>query len=189
MAISGEKLVEVQNITDHIVGYYSFEEKRRVIPSQASIKVTAEELRALHFTDGGHVLLHESLSVKDKSLAKEFGISEDLLEHEYNWSEKDVEKVLTNGTLDELKDALDFAPQGIVDMIVSKAVELKINDIGKRDAIFEATGRNVDQMIKLVDQAAKDTEQPEQKPQRKRRATTKTTESAAQRRAAAVEEE
>ena len=113
-------------------------------------------------TKGGRVLLEECLSVKNAELAKEFGISDDLLAHEYNWTEKDVEAILIYGSLDALKDALDFAPEGIVDMIVSKAVQMKLNDVAKREAITEATGRNITSMINLVEQSKQDEQEVRQ---------------------------
>ena len=123
----------------------------------------------MHYTKGGSVLLEECLSVKNAELAKEFGISDDLLAHEYNWTEKDVEAILIYGSLDALKDALDFAPEGIVDMIVSKAVQMKLNDVAKREAITEATGRNITSMINLVEQSKQDEQEvKENKPTSRR---------------------
>lgn len=169
MAIDDNELIEIQNLTDHTVGYISYEGKRRVLPGQAIVKVSAGELRALHYTKGGSVLLEECLSVKNAELAKEFGISDDLLAHEYNWTEKDVEAILIYGSLDALKDALDFAPEGIVDMIVSKAVQMKLNDVAKREAITEATGRNITSMINLVEQSKQDEQEAkENKPTSRR---------------------
>jgi len=58
-------------------------------------------------------------------------------------SEEDVVKMLQQGSLDELKDALDFAPKGVIQIIKDKAVELPIYDMLKRQAILEMTGFNV----------------------------------------------
>ena len=46
-----------------------------------------------------------------------------------------------------LLDALDFAPQAIKDRLVNRAVELEISDINRREAITEATGLNITNMI------------------------------------------
>jgi hypothetical protein len=58
-----------------------------------------------------------------------------------------VENLLAHGSLDQLKDALDFAPDGVVSLIKEKAVETKLNDVAKREAILEATNFNVTNAI------------------------------------------
>lgn len=45
-------------------------------------------------------------------------------------------------------DALDFAPQGIVETLKDKAIELEINDRAKIKAIAEKTGVDIDAAIK-----------------------------------------
>lgn len=80
---------------------------------------------------------------------------------------KDVDTVLKYGSLDALKDALDFAPRGIVELIVDRAVALKIPDNNKLTAIEEATGRNVATMIRLDTELAED-KQNDEKPKGRR---------------------
>ena len=64
-------------------------------------------------------------------------------EPEYFMSEDDVVNMLLNGSVDELKDALDFAPKGVIQIIKDKAVELPLYDMRKRQAILEMTGFDV----------------------------------------------
>lgn len=45
-------------------------------------------------------------------------------------------------------DALDFAPQGVIEAIKDDAVELEINDKAKISAISEKTGVDIDALIK-----------------------------------------
>lgn len=80
---------------------------------------------------------------------------------------KDVDTVLKYGSLDALKDALDFAPRGIIELIVDRAVALKIPDNNKLTAIEEATGRNVATMIRLDTELAED-KQNDEKPKGRR---------------------
>ena len=70
----------------------------------------------------------------------------------YTWTAKDVDKCLLYGSLDELLDALDYGPEGIKDTLAQRAVELKINDVSKRKAIQEKTGKNITSMIDLTEQ-------------------------------------
>ena len=54
-----------------------------------------------------------------------------------------------NGSLDALKDALEFGPEGIKQLIIDRAVELRLPDNNKLVAIQEFTGRDVGRMIRL----------------------------------------
>lgn len=51
-----------------------------------------------------------------------------------------------------LHDALDFAPLGIVESIVARAVKLQVSDVNKRNLIQQVTGKNVDRMIAIQTQ-------------------------------------
>ena len=62
---------------------------------------------------------------------------------EYYYTEADVKDLLLNGSLDALKDCLDYAPAGTLDLVKKLAVDLELNDVKKRDAIREMLGFNV----------------------------------------------
>jgi hypothetical protein len=70
-------------------------------------------------------------------------------EPEYYYTAKDVDFLLEKGTLDQLLDALDFAPQGVVDLIKERAVKTELNDVRKRDAILDQTNFNVTKAIEI----------------------------------------
>lgn len=173
MTVQDKALIEVQNLTDHLVVYKSFDGIRQVFQGQQIKKIRAEELRQLNYTRGGSRLLREFLSVKNQELAREFNVTDDAFENEYNWTVKDVNELLQSGSLDRLKDALDFAPDGIIDLIVDRAVKLRISDVNKRKAIAEATGKDINSMIMKVEQTADalDTPAEEEKPEKRRRVT------------------
>jgi len=71
------------------------------------------------------------------------------LEPEYHYSEEDVKKLLTSGTLDQFLDCLDFAPDVIKDMIKNLAVEMPLNDMNKRQAILDKFGFDVTKAIEI----------------------------------------
>jgi hypothetical protein len=167
--IKDETLVSVRNLVDHHVIYKLPEENvRRDFNAFEVKKISAGELRKVNYTVGGHVLLTGYLCVENASLAQEFGVDTDVVE--YNWTKEDVDRVLTEGDLDELLDALDFAPDGIVDLIKDRAVELKINDYSKRKAISDKLGVDVSGMIDVVEQSGAGTSaDTAQKPATKQR--------------------
>ena len=151
MTVADETMIEVQNLTDSVVAYNVPETGLlREFAGQQVRKISAGELRMLYSARGGKALLENYLSIKDKDLAKEFNISDDAFEHEYNWTQKEVDTVLKYGSLDALKDALEFGPDGIKELIIDRAVALKIPDTNKLKAIEEFTGRNVSYMIEVM---------------------------------------
>ena len=70
-------------------------------------------------------------------------------EPEYFYNAKDVDFLLQRGTLDQLLDALDFAPEGVVNLIKEEAVKIDLNDLRKREAILEKTGFDVTKAIEI----------------------------------------
>ena len=91
-------------------------------------------------------MFRDYVQICDPELAKEFGVYEDVVE--YNWGDKEITEALTTAPIEVLLDALDFAPDGIKEAILDKAVELEIPDTRRREAISEALGVNVDNKIK-----------------------------------------
>lgn len=175
--VADDETVVITNLLDHTTGYIvetSNGTVRRFLPAFASFKVKAEELRQLNYTLGGREILRNYIRVGNKSLAAEFGVDVDETP-EYNWTEKDVVDCLNSSDIDVLLDALDFAPEGIKQLIADKAVELEVPDVNKRKAISESLGVDIDGMIK--NKHAYD-EQEEEKPKTTRRRTTKSTSAA-----------
>jgi hypothetical protein len=151
MTITDDTLIPVQNLTASRVSYIIPETNnvRHFNGQQLRKDITAGELRALYGTKGGRTLLEDYLGIRNKELAAEFNIPTDVFEFEYSWTQKDVDELLKTGSLDRLKDALEFGPEGIKQLIIDRAVELRIPDNNKLAAIYEFTGRDVSNMIKL----------------------------------------
>ena len=145
-------LVPVRNLVDHKVVYVIPELNRRVVfePFQEK-KIPAGELRALNYTTGGEILIHNYISVKSNDLREEFNIPKDMVE--YDWTIEDVRRVLTDleSPIEELEDALDFGPDGIRELLVDCAVKWKIPDANRRKVISKMTGVNVDKMIEFAE--------------------------------------
>lgn len=151
MTVDDNTKVEVRNLVGHETGYSvpELHVKRRFEPFETK-RVEAEELRKLHYRKGGRIMLHEYLSVQNDELRKEFDIPEDQIE--YDWTAYDVQNLLLNGDEDSLRDALDFGPAGIVELIERMAFDMKIPDVNKREIIKEMTGKDVNKQIELKTQ-------------------------------------
>ena len=133
---------------------------RRVYQSGEIKEVTFEELQKLSYLQGGISLLRDSLVILDNDAA----IAELLghVEPEYSYTKDDVIRLMQEGSLDEFLDCLDFAPEGVKDLIKTLAVDLPLNDVAKRHAILEKLGFNVDNAIRILQEATEEDEIPVQ---------------------------
>lgn len=173
--VKDDDIIEITNLLDCTCGYIvDLTGVRRILPPHASFKVKASELRELFYQRGGQELLHNYIRVGNKALAQEFGVDVDNTP-EYNWGRKDVIDALNNPDIDVLLDALDFAPDGIKQLIADVAVETEVSDVNKRKAISDKLGIDVDAMITNKYLAAQKAEEKEEKPAHRRTAAKKTT--------------
>ena len=111
-------------------------------------EVPMEEIRALSYLPGGMEILEKCFVINNPEAVKE--IYGDV-EPEYSYTAEDVKTLLTEGTNEQLMDCLDFAPEGVINLVQQIAVETKLNDVSKRKIIFEKTGFNVDKAIEIND--------------------------------------
>ena len=129
--------------------------------------VTFEELRKLSGTYGGFVILKDYLVVKNRQAAEELGLT---IEPEYFYEKDDVIRILKEGSMDEFLDCLDFAPQGVIDMIKEYAVKLPLNDVAKRDVLRERYDYDVSKIIEVRDASFEDVPKEEPRTSQRRAA-------------------
>jgi len=120
---------------------------RRVFQAGETKEITFEELEKLSYIPGGMELLEDSLVILDNKEAISLILGH--VEPEYLYSKDDIIKLMKTGSLDEFLDCLDFAPEGVKDLIKTLSVELPLNDVAKREAIFNKLSFNVDNAIKI----------------------------------------
>jgi hypothetical protein len=128
---------------------------KRIFNHKESKDITFEELQKLTYIPGGEFILQHYLVIENDEARNELlgGV-----ELEYAYTEADVKKLLTTGSLDELLDCLDFAPKGVIELVQKIAVEIELNDISKRRAIFEKTGFNIDNAIRINEETKEEDE-------------------------------
>ena len=162
--IDEKKIVRVTNRDNGHVGYRipDMNNLVRDFSANETKNITVEELKKLAYISGGPTLIRDYLVIEDPEVVEE--ILGDV-EPEYYYDEEDVKKLLLNGSLDELKDCIEFAPKGTVDLVKQLAVELPLNDITKRKAILDMTGFNVDAAI-MINEETKDEMETTQKVRR-----------------------
>ena len=72
---------------------------------------------------------------------------------------KEIIDLIKTGSLDAWLDCLDFAPEGVLQIIKDAAVELPLNDVQKRDAIKEKLGFDVSAAIANNKELSQETQQ------------------------------
>ena len=146
--IKKDTKVKVINKFNGTVGYDVPEMgvHRNFYPKESK-EISYEELEKLSFIPGGDVILKNYLEITDEDVV--IALFNEKSEPEYHYSEEDVKKLLTVGSLDQFLDCLDFAPDVIKDMIKDMAVELPLNYMAKRNAIQEKLGFDVTKAIEI----------------------------------------
>ena len=141
----GNKMVSVKNRDSGSVGYTIPDLRiwRTFAPGEEKY-ISLDELKALQYVPGGEFTLKHLLMINDRDALSTLNIE---TEPEYFYTEVQIKELLTKGSLDELKDCLDFAPEGVIEIIKKMAVDIKLSDTAKREAIFKATGFSIDNAI------------------------------------------
>jgi len=159
-------LVRVRNRNNGTTGYTIADKGiwRNFAPGETKM-ISIEELRQLQWQPGGDYTLANCLVVEDAEALKMLNME---TEPEYSYTEKDIENLLFNGSIDQLKDFLDFAPEGAIEVAKTVAVQKEIPDIRKRDLISEATGFNINSAI-MVNHITEDESEDSKKEEPKKR--------------------
>lgn len=155
--IENKEIIKVTNRFNGSIGYTirDLNNLSRVFAPGETKEITMEELRKLSWETGGRTLINDYLIIQDEDALQEILGNP---EPEYYYTEEDVRDLLENQSLDALKDCLDFAPRGTVDLVKKIAVELPLNDVAKRKAILDMTGFNVTSAVEINEETKE--EQP-----------------------------
>lgn len=146
---SNEKMVRITNRARSVVGYDIPDMgnlHRNFAPGETKT-ISMDELRSLSWTPGGDYLLKHCFILADEEAVTE--LVGEHVEPEYYYGANEIKTLLTTGSLDQLKDCLDFAPDGVKEMIKDMAVKMELNDVRKRDAIKTKLGFDVTKAIEI----------------------------------------
>lgn len=111
--------------------------------------ITFKELEALSMIPGGKELIYDYLFINDDE-AIHYLINGEIVP-EYYLTEDQIPSWMDSCSLDEFKDALDFAPDGTKDLIKKYAVEKPLNDHSKREAIKIQLGFDVTKALENME--------------------------------------
>ncbi len=147
---SPNKYCNVKNRSASVVVYSIADSgiRRSFAPGEVK-KVSYEELEKLTYQRGGMEILTRFLQVQSEDALHTFNMR---VEPEYHMSEQDIARVMTTGTLDEFLDMLDFAPNGVIDLVKRMAVNPKnpLQDYSKIEALKKKTGLDVAAALKNI---------------------------------------
>ena len=135
------KIVRVRNRSNSIVIYHveDMGVRREFQPGEVKM-IPVDELWALSQKAGGAYIIRNSLFISDAATVNEMPMK---VEPEYYLDDNGVIDLLKNGSVDALLDCLDFAPNGVIDLVQKYALELPLTDTRKIKAIKDKTGFDV----------------------------------------------
>lgn len=153
-------IYKVKNRSASRVGYSIPEDGIRRTFAPGEVKnITYNELLKLSYQPGGREMMVQFLQILNDNGLDKLNIH---AQPEYYMSEQQIVDLLRTGTLDAFLDALDFAPVGVIDLIKKFAVQLPLNDMNKRKALYEKTGFDVTKAL-IHDEESKAPETEEEK--------------------------
>lgn len=139
--------IRVENRDNTLVGYIVPETNIiRRFNAYETKEISMGELRQMAQVKGHRNLIKNHLIIHSKEAIEEL-LPE--IEPEYFYNTKDVDFLLERGSVDQLYDALDFAPEGVIQLIKDEAVKTNLNDMRKREAILEKTNFDVTKAIEI----------------------------------------
>lgn len=159
--ISEVVYVNVTNRNNGVTTYVLGDDSSRTFALNETKKIDIEELKALSAVPGGEYLLRNYLIVNDKSALDFLNIDP---EPEYFYTETEIKELLMNGSMDQLEDCLNFAPNGVIELVKSIAVDMKLPDVRKRELIGRKTGFNVGNAIRVNEVLNEDNEKENETP-------------------------
>ena len=122
-------------------------------------RIKYEELEGLSFIPGGMELIRDYLLIQDEEVRNDI-MGE--VEPEYNMTEQQVRDLIVSGSMDEWLDALDFAPEGVIDLIKNLSVAIPLSDTNKMKAFLDKKGVNLERMIRARQEELADAEASDQ---------------------------
>lgn len=141
-----EKMCLVTNRSAGLVCYTIPEMgiKNREFQPGETKRISRQELVNLSYLPGGTELIRGYLQVQDEEVRNDLV---GRVEPEYNMSAADVKELILHGSMDEWLDCLDFAPDGVIDLIKTLSIELPLTDTKKMETFAEKKGINIARAI------------------------------------------
>lgn len=102
--------------------------------------VTGSELIQLSYRPGGRRIIENYLLINNEEVLDGLNME---VEPEYKLDEAGVVRLLKDGSEDQLIDCLNFAPEGVKDLVKAVALAMPLNDLNKCKIIKDMLGYDV----------------------------------------------
>ena len=154
--MNNEKLCTITNRSPGYVKYVieDMHVSRTLSPGE-TFRVPEEEMFRLVQQNGGRTLIYDYIFIHEPDVAERVLNIKLVREPEYNMTVDQVKAWMPTCSLDAFKDALEFGPQGVKDIIRAQAVKMKLNDVAKREAIKKYLGFDVTKAIEMQQEEVK----------------------------------
>lgn len=168
--VEKNRIIEVTNRDSGRIGYTipDLGNLQRAFAPGETKKIQFEELEKLSWVPGGKKILKDYLVIKDNEAISEL-LGE--VEPEYYYDKDSIIELLTNGSLEQLQDTLELAPEGVIEILKQEAVNLPLNNVAMREEIKKATNFDVDRAIKVKKESQEEDIQDLNNSNKKRRST------------------
>ena len=155
---SSNKYCNVKNRSASVVVYSIPEDgiRRSFAPGEVK-KISYQELEKLTYQRGGMNILTRFLQIQSNDALNSFNMR---VEPEYHMSEQDIAKLMAKGSLNEFLDMLDFAPDGVIDIVKRMAISMPLMDLEKREALKKKTGLDVEAALRNIRAEKEEDEKP-----------------------------
>lgn len=121
---------------------------RRELAALETREIDVQELVELVQVPGGRTMIENFLQVHDPQVLDYLLNGE--VQDEYWLTKEMIPTWMESCSLDEFKDALDFAPLGTLDLIKQYAVSMPLNDFNKRTAIKDQLNFDVTTAVEAL---------------------------------------
>lgn len=146
-------MVKVSNRNRGSVGYALPElHIRRNFASGETKEISVGELEALSMIPGGERMIYSSFLIDNKEAISQIINREP--EPEYWLTAEKIPTWMKQCSIEEFMDALEFAPDGVKELIKKVAVEMPLNDNEKRDAVKDILHFDITKAIAIKKDAA-----------------------------------
>ena len=144
--IDKQRTFKVTNRSGSTVSYSipEMNNLRRVFAADETKTLSYEELEKLTYIPGGSTLIANYLLIREEEVIENLVIH---AEPEYHLNREQVIQLMLTGSMDAFLDCLDFAPEGVLQIVKDVAVSLPLNDVQKREAIKTKLGFDVSAAI------------------------------------------
>ena len=123
--------------------------RREFYPHETK-KIEKEEIEKACSQPGVRELFCDYLFVDDEQVLHDILNFDE--QPEYWLTEDMIPTWLNTCSFDEFRDAIDFAPLGVIDLIKKYAVSTPLNDFTKREILFNKLDFNVTNAIKNIEE-------------------------------------